>query len=78
MPLKRIGKLKGKEREIAVEQLTILAGLRGLEQKVREEAKHMPFIIDLMDNKLVREGYDNGYRKAGFVSEDFEKWERTH
>ena len=58
--LERIATLKGQERKVAVEQLTILAGLRGLEDEVAKEASHMPVIIDLMENKVVREIYQRG------------------
>ena len=59
--LDRIGKLKGKERELAVEQLTILVGLRGLEVELREEAReYMPFVVDLMENEIFRKRYERG------------------
>lgn len=56
-----IGKLDGKERELAVEQLAILAGLRGLEVEVIEEArKFMSFVIDLTENKIFQNRYQRG------------------
>jgi len=59
--LDKIGKLEGKQRELAVEQLTILAGLRGLELELAKEArKYMPFVIDLMENRIYRNRYERG------------------
>lgn len=59
--LDRIATLKGRERELAVEQLAILAGLRGLEVEIVKEARrYMPFVIDLMENKIYRARYERG------------------
>jgi hypothetical protein len=59
--LDRIAKLKDKERELAVEQLAILAGLRDLEIEIIKEARrYMPFVIDLMENKVFRNAYERG------------------
>jgi hypothetical protein len=62
--LERIATLKGRERQLALEQLMILSGLRGLEPKVRKEAKNMPFVIDLMENEFYREAIDKGRAKG--------------
>jgi hypothetical protein len=59
--LDRIATLDGKERELAIEQLIILAGLRGLEVDVVNEArKYMPFVVDLMENKVFQARYESG------------------
>ena len=59
--LDRIATLEGKERELAIEQLIILAGLRGLAVEVVNEArKYMPFVVDLMENEVFRERYERG------------------
>jgi predicted transposase YdaD len=59
--LDQIATLEEKERELAIEQLVILTGLRGLEVKVVKEArKYMPFVVDLMDNVIFRERYERG------------------
>ena len=59
--LDRIATLEGKERELAIEQLIILAGLRGLEVDVVNEARrYMPFVVDLMENKVFQERYERG------------------
>jgi hypothetical protein len=49
------------QRKLAVEQLAILAGLRGLElELVKEARKYMPFVIDLMENRVYRNRYERG------------------
>ncbi len=59
--LDRIATLEGKERELAIEQLIILAGLRGLAVEVVNEArKYMPFVVDLMENEVFRARYERG------------------
>jgi hypothetical protein len=59
--LDRIATLEGKERELAIEQLIILAGLRGLAMEVVNEArKYMPLVVDLMENEVFRERYERG------------------
>jgi hypothetical protein len=59
--LDKIATLEGKERELAIEQLVILAGLRGLAVEVVNEARrYMPFVVDLMENEVFRERYERG------------------
>jgi hypothetical protein len=59
--LDRIAKLKRREREVAVEQLAILAGLWGLELELVSEAReYMPFVVDLMENRIFRQRYERG------------------
>lgn len=59
--LDRISGLDRPEREIALRQLITLAGLRHMEQWVEQEARKMPLLDDIMDNKVLgRE------RKLGF------------
>ncbi len=60
----RIGRLHGREREEAVAQLGILAGLRGLEQVVQEEVERMPIVVDLMKNKIYAESYRRAVSEA--------------
>jgi hypothetical protein len=56
-----IVKLKGKERELALEQLLIVAELRKLEPEVTEVVKtHMPFIVDMSENRIFRQRYEKG------------------
>jgi hypothetical protein len=59
--LDKLAKLEGKQRELAIEQLAILAGLRGLElELVKEARKYMPFVVDLMENRIFRSRYERG------------------
>jgi hypothetical protein len=59
--LDRIAKLKRREREVAAEQLAILVGLRGLELELVSEAReYMPFVVDLMENRIFRQRYERG------------------
>jgi predicted transposase YdaD len=59
--LDRIATLKGKKRELAIQQMIILAGLRGLEIEVANEARrYMPFVVDLMENKVFQARYRQG------------------
>lgn len=49
----RIGELNASGRKTAVEQLLVLAGLRGLEEIVRGELEKMPILADIMDHKVI-------------------------
>lgn len=49
----RIATLKEAERQNALAQLTVLAGLRDLEQAVKEEIHLMPATINLLENKVL-------------------------
>ena len=55
--ISRIGNLKGSRRDEMIAQLTILAGLRGLEETVQEAMENMPIVVDLMKNKILAKGY---------------------
>jgi predicted transposase YdaD len=62
--LRRISDLSGEARGVAFQQLSILAGLRQLGQNVREEAKQMPILNDIMDHDIIgpaiRQGMQQG------------------
>ncbi len=45
---------------LAVRQLMILAGLRGLELTVEEEIRKMPILKDIMDHKVLGREYKRG------------------
>ena len=62
--LERIASLVPGEREGALRQLFILAGLRSLEKVVDEEARKMPILNDIRDNKVLGEDYKDGLRTA--------------
>ena len=66
--LRRIAQLSGEERGVAFQQLSILAGLRKLGEDIREEAKHMPVLSDIMDHDLIgpaiRQGIKEGIKEG--------------
>jgi predicted transposase YdaD len=66
--LTRIATLRTDQREAALPKLTILAGLRKLEDSIRTELDDMPITADIMDHKIIgpaiREGLEKG-RKEG-------------
>jgi predicted transposase YdaD len=66
--LRRISQLSGEARGVAFQQLSILAGLRRLGQDVREEAKQMPILNDIMDHDIIgpaiRQGMQQGIQQG--------------
>ena len=52
------------ERETAMGQLLILAGLRHLEDTVEQEARKMPIYIDILENKVLGRGYKRGMQEG--------------
>jgi len=62
--LAKIAKLKGSSRELAIRKLGILSGLRKLGDSVKEEARTMPILDDIMDHDLlgpaIRQGIQQG------------------
>lgn len=58
--IQRISKLDSLQREVAAEQLLILAGLRKLTNVVEKELERMPLTIDLMDNPVFARLYNSG------------------
>jgi predicted transposase YdaD len=66
--LRRISLLSGDARGVAFQQLSILAGLRRLGQDVREEAKQMPILNDIMDHDIIgpaiRQGMQEGMQQG--------------
>jgi hypothetical protein len=51
--LERIAKGPAAERDEALAEFLILAGLRRLKDEVRKEARRMPIHLDIMDNELI-------------------------
>src|SRR5947207_12521566 len=51
--VERIGGLAAVERETALGQLLIFAGLRHFEAAVEREARKMPILYDILDNKVL-------------------------
>jgi len=60
----RIAGLAPAERDTAMSQLTILAGLRDLEESVEQETQKMPITIDLMKNKVIAREYRRGLQEG--------------
>lgn len=52
------------DRVTALNALMILAGLRGLEEVVEEEAKKVPIFIDILDNKVLGREYKKGLQEG--------------
>ena len=64
---KIVGKLAGlatAERETALSQLLILAGLRHLEDTVEQEVRKMPIYIDILENKVLGREYKRGLQEG--------------
>jgi predicted transposase YdaD len=51
--LTKLAGLKRAERDLAFQQLTMLAGLRSLEEFIEQEARKMPILQDIMDHKVI-------------------------
>jgi predicted transposase YdaD len=66
--LSRIAQLPPDQRPLALQQLMILSGLRGLEEFVRKEAQHMPLEINLLENTVIgpalRQGMEQGMKQG--------------
>ena len=58
--VERIAGLVPGERETALGQLLILAGLRHFEEIVEREARKMPILNDLLDNKVLGREFKRG------------------
>jgi hypothetical protein len=55
--VERIADLPGEARDTAFAQLFILAGLRRLGDVIREEARKMPILIDILDHDVIGPEY---------------------
>ena len=60
--IQRIVKLESPEREQALSQLLILAGLRQMEETIEEEASKMPILNDILDHKVLGREYKRGWQ----------------
>jgi hypothetical protein len=58
--VERIAGLVAADRETALGQLLILAGLRHLEEAVEQEARKMPILNDILDNKVLGREFKRG------------------
>jgi predicted transposase YdaD len=52
------------DRETALHALLILAGLRGLEEVVEEEARKVPILNDILDNKVLGREFKKGLQEG--------------
>lgn len=71
--VERIAGLGAADRETALSQLLILAGLRHLEEAVEQEARKMPILNDILDNKVLgrefKRGLEEGKREGELEGE---------
>jgi hypothetical protein len=58
--VEKIAGLATAERQTAFGQLLILAGLRHFEETVEQEARKMPILIDILDNKVLGREFKRG------------------
>ena len=58
--VERIAGLPGAEREASLSQLLVLSGLRHLEESVEQEARKMPILNSILDNKVLGREYKRG------------------
>lgn len=56
--LERITRLEGRERADALTRLLVLSGLRGMEEMILEGSRHMPVLIDPMENTVLKRWHD--------------------
>ncbi len=62
--LSRIAQLPPEQRELALKQLMILSGLRGIDRFVRREAQRMPSEINFLDNVILAPAVRQGMREG--------------
>jgi hypothetical protein len=62
--VERIAGLAAAERQTALAQMLILAGLRHLEETVEREARRMPIFIDILENKVLGREYKRGLQEG--------------
>ena len=64
----RIAKMRPDDRATYLNALLVVAGLRGLEPLVEREAKNVPVLINILDNKVLgreyKRGLDEGLEKG--------------
>jgi len=67
--VERVGGLVAIDRETALRTLLILAGLRGLEETVEEEARKVPILNDILDNKVLGREFKRGLQEGKLEGE---------
>ncbi len=71
----RIADLTAGEREAVLRQLLIVAGLRHLEEFVEQEARKVPILNDILDNKVLGREFKRGLAEG--VQQGLQKGELT-
>jgi len=56
--------LDASERETALGRLLVLAGLRHLEEAVEQEARKMPILNNILDNKVLGREFKRGVQEG--------------
>jgi len=62
--VEKIAGLAAADRETALGQLMILAGLRHLEETVEQEARKMPILNDILDHKVLGREFKRGLQEG--------------
>ena len=62
--LGKIASLDVAAREVALRQLLLLSGLRQMEENIEEEARKMPVLNDLLDNKVLGREFKKGLEEG--------------
>jgi hypothetical protein len=62
--LDKLSDLEIDEREFYLRALLTLAGLRGLEETVEEEARKMPLLNDILDNRVLGREFKRGLQQG--------------
>jgi predicted transposase YdaD len=60
----RVADLEAGDREAALVELLILAGLRRLEETIEREARKMPILNSILDNKVLGREYKRGHQEG--------------
>src|SRR5205085_5310160 len=69
MVVERIAGLSGAERETALGQLLVLAGLRKLGLVVEEEARKVPILNSILDHEVLGREYKKGLQEGKLQGE---------
>ncbi len=58
--IRKVSDAESQSRDLYLEALLILAGLRGLEELVQEEARKMPILNDILEHKVLGREFKKG------------------
>src|SRR5262249_32412623 len=62
--LEKIAEREAAERDTALEQFLIIAGLRRLEETIEQEVKKVPVLNDILENKVLGREYRRGIEEG--------------